>query len=260
MQHELGRPIHVPMDPRIRQRRVEVRRRQGRRRLRLLLAALLVLLLTVGAWLATRSSLLDVDVVKVHGAERTPPAEVVKASRIGAGQGMLDIDPSGASRRVERLPWVATAEVRRDWPGTVRITLVERTPAAVTRADGEQWLLLDDSGRVLEAAPSAPVGLPVLEGLMPAASPGSELEGADAPLAVVTALTPSLRARTRAVAVVEGATLELRLNPRGTVRLGPAEDLEAKLRAAETVLAQVDVRNLAVLDVRYPSSPVLTRD
>jgi hypothetical protein len=43
------------------------------------------------------------------------------------------------------------------------------------------------------------------------------------------------------------------------VRFGPPVDLTAKVRAAETVLAQVDTRDLDVLDVRLPASPVLTR-
>jgi hypothetical protein len=58
---------------------------------------------------------------------------------------------------------------------------------------------------------------------------------------------------------MQGGEIGLRLRPRGTVRFGPPVDLTAKERAAETVLAQVDTHDLDVLDVRLPSSPVLTR-
>jgi hypothetical protein len=53
--------------------------------------------------------------------------------------------------------------------------------------------------------------------------------------------------------------VELRLAPDGVVRLGRPEDLARKFDAVRAVLAQVDLRNLAVLDVRRPDSPVLTR-
>jgi hypothetical protein len=53
--------------------------------------------------------------------------------------------------------------------------------------------------------------------------------------------------------------VELRLNPEGMVRLGPPDDLDRKFTAIRVVLAQVDLRNLAVLDVRRPENPVLTR-
>jgi hypothetical protein len=43
------------------------------------------------------------------------------------------------------------------------------------------------------------------------------------------------------------------------VRLGPPLQLEEKFRATRTVLGQVDTQALATLDVRIPSSPVLTR-
>ena len=76
---------------------------------------------------------------------------------------------------------------------------------------------------------------------------------------MVRSLTSALGARTEAVVVVQTGEIALKLNPRGTVRLGPADDLPAKVRAIETVLAPLDTDNLAVLDVRFPASPVLTR-
>jgi cell division protein FtsQ len=171
---------------------------------------------------------------------------------------MIDVDESGAARRVEALPWVARAQVSRRWPATVRISVTERRAVAVTRVDGGGWALLDATARVLEIVPNAPGGVTVIEGLGPASPPGTELSTAHGALSVVSASSPALAARTAAVVAVQGG-IEVRLNPRGTVRLGPADNLEAKLIAVETVLAQVDVRNLATLDVRLPSSPVLTR-
>lgn len=250
----------LPMDPRFRRRRMEVRRDQGRRRLRLLLALLVVLGLTAVAWLLVRSPFLDVDRVVVEGAAHTPRVGVVRASRIRTGSAMVHVDESGAARRVEALPWIAHATVRLRWPGTVVVEVTERAPFAVTSIDGGNWAVLDESGRVLDRTPVAQPELAVLEGVGPVGSAGTTLANAEPALAVVKALTPQLRARTRSVGRTGPGEIELHLTPTGTVRLGPPSDLDTKLRAAERVLAQVDTRNMAVLDVRLPSSPVLTRE
>jgi cell division protein FtsQ len=252
-------PVRVRMDPRIRQRRLDVQRRAGRRRLRLLLIVTAAVLLTVGIWVALRSSLLDVDRVRVIGAEHASPAAVVAASGVHRGDAMITVNGGAAARGIEALPWVASARVRRVWPGTVQVTVSERRAVAVTRANATSWAMLDGSARVLAWVPAAPADLFPLEGLGAVPPPGSTLPAARGLLAVRAALSPELAARSDALVAVGDGEVELRLNPRGTVEFGPAVDLPAKVRAAETVLASVDTRNLATLDVRLPASPVVTR-
>lgn len=249
----------VPMDPRIRRRRIAVRRDEGRRRLRLLVAGLVVLALTAAIWFGLRSPLLDVDRVTIRGTEYATVEAVGDAAGIPRGQPLVDVDLEGARAAVEAVPWVDQARVERLWPSTVLITVTERVATAVTSTNSGEWAILDATGRVVEVVSERPAGLLVLEGLGDVPEPGVTVASADGPLSVWAALSPSLAARTLAVVALEGGQIELKLNPQGTVRMGPVEGLGAKVRAAETVLASVDVRNLAVIDVRLPSSPVLTR-
>ena len=249
----------IRMDPRIRERRIEVRRHEGRRRLRLLVTGLVITLVTAAVWFGIRSPLLDVDRVTVVGAERTLPEDVIDVTGIWEGQPLVDVDVEAAGLAVEGLPWVDRAAVRRVWPSTVEVTVSERTATAVTSTNSGEWAVLDATARLLETVPERPPGLLVLEGVGELPQPGATVARAEGPLAVFAALSPSLAARTLAVAVVEGGQIELKLNPQGTVRIGVVEALDLKVKAAETVLASVDLRNLAILDVRLPSSPVLTR-
>ena len=250
------------MDPRFRQRWIEARREEGRRRFRVLVGITAVAALGCGGWAATDSVLLDLDRVVVEGAVHTAADEARFASGLRRGQPMLDIDEQAVDRAVEALPWVLEASVRRQWPGQVRIRVSEREPVAVTAAEAGPLALIDNTGRVLEWAAAAPPGLPVLTGLPPAGPPGTTL-GMDgvATLQVAVALPAELRTRTAGLAPAPGSggEVELRLNPEGMVRLGPPDDLDAKFTAIRAVLAQVDLRNLAVLDVRRPENPVLTR-
>jgi len=241
---------------------VEVRRQEGRRRLRVVVGVVAVLAAGTGGWAATESSLLDLDRLVIDGAVHTAPDEARVASGLRRGQAVLDIDEATTARAVEALPWVERAIVVRHWPGSVRIRLVEREAVAVTASEVGTSALLDRTGRVLGWVGGPPPGLPVLTGLPPAGPAGAALSSDGvAALSVAVALPAELRARTVGVAPASGGRgeVELRLSPEGMVRLGTPQDLDRKFDAVRAVLAQVDVRNLAVLDVRRPDSPVLTR-
>lgn len=255
----LNPQVRAGIDPRIRERRTEVLRRERRRRLAVLVGAASLTVLAGGAWGASRSPLLDVDRVEVAGAARSDPAEVVRATGVHRGQPLVDVDAGAAAAGAERLPWVRRATVRRDWGGTVSIEVTEREPVAAARA-GEGWALVDADGRVLGAAPAPPAGLPAAVAGSPVGHPGSRLGPAwSAVLEVARAAPPRLLERVTTIAEVDGGGVELTLGAGGTVRIGPPDQLDQKFTAIETVLSQVDTRDLTVLDVRIPRAPVLTR-
>lgn len=249
-----------PIDPRFRQRRIEVRRDEGRRRLRLLLAAAAVPLTILLGWAVTRSPVLAVHHVRVDGSPHTPVPTIVAASGIRSGQAMVDLDAGAAVRRLDRLPWVARARVSRSWPGTVRVTIVERRPVAAVKAGPSGWLLVDATARVLDRSPTPPPDEPVLDGIGPPVAPGADLAPpAAGALAVAVQMPATLLPRVVAIVPVADGGVELRLKPSGVVRLGPPDQVAAKLLAVQTIVDHVDLHNLAVLDVRVPGSPVLTR-
>ena len=59
----------VDMDPRIQERRIEILRAKGKRRLRVVLLIVSLVLLIIGGVVVTKSSLLDVDSIIVKGAD-----------------------------------------------------------------------------------------------------------------------------------------------------------------------------------------------
>ena len=262
-------PAPPGMDPRIRDRRVRVRREEGRRRLRLLVGGAAAMAMVAAGWGVTRSPLMDVDRVVVRGSEMTPAAAVVAASRVERGRAMTAVRERAVAARVARLPWVARARVSRHWPGTVRVVVTERRPAAWVRATrsapkGRPWLLVDRTGRVLTRATGTLPGLPVVQGTRSHARPGAVVEEPVAgALRVAGAVPPARRERVAAVDVRADGTIDLRVRTgsrSGTVvvRVGDAGRAKEKVAAALTVLDQATVRPEAVLDVRVPSAPVLT--
>jgi cell division protein FtsQ len=256
---EVEGPSRPPMDPRLRQRRIEVRREEGRRRLRRLLIAFGVLGVMALVWAVTYSSLVDVDHVVVTGGGQTPPADVQAAAGIGLGQPMAYLDTGAAARRVEALPWVASASVRRSWPGTVRVEVVERVAAVAVPVAAGGFRLIDDEGRALSDVTAVPPGLLMLTGPVPPVAVGAEVEAQQlAAIDAATMLPPSLKSRVGAVAWADDGTIDLQLAPAGTIRLGPPTDLPAKYLAAIAVLDKLDPNvTIGVLDVRAPQAPVL---
>lgn len=263
------KPEKPPVDPRLRARRIEVRRRQGRRRLMRLLALLVLTVLCAGAWGLSRSALFDVDHIEISGIRRADAAVVEATSGIQRGDALIDLDLDAARSAIAGLGWVESVEVSHTWRGTVHVKIRERTPVAtLAAADGSRWLV-DSRALVIDrAAPSDIATLPLVSGLE-VPTPGSILAPAKRP-AVQTAmgLTAGLAAWVDEIVVDDGGEVWLSLKaPSGSdytlvnarARLGDSRDLEAQLLAVETVLARVDLQCLAVIDARVGSAPVVTR-
>lgn len=62
--------------------------------------------------------------------EHVTAADVKNALAAQLEQGFAAIDMTAAREAVEALPWVADAAVRRQWPGTLVVELVEERPVA----------------------------------------------------------------------------------------------------------------------------------
>lgn len=250
----------LPIDPRIRERREAVRRDEGRRRLRFLIAAAGVVAVAALGYGVTRSPLLDVDTIRVRGAANTTPAAVAVAGGLDRHPQLTDFDAAAIAARIERLPWVARATVVRHWPGTVEVSILERTPVVAVPAGGGGWASVDATGRVVELTADPPPGMARIETATGAPAPGDRVDAATrGAVAVVQALPASLLTRVSTVRVVPEADIELVLDGGPLVRLGPPTELRSKLVALTTLVQRTNLRGVRVVDVRVPTAPVLTR-
>jgi cell division protein FtsQ len=247
------------LDPRIRARRIAVRRQEGRRRLRLLLALVAVAALVGLAFAAAHSALFDVDELVVTGNDRTGADDVLAASGLELGEPLLFLDVDGASAAIGRLPWVGSAQVRRSIGGTVTIEVTEREPAATLSTTDGGWVVVDGEGRQLERVDTPGPGQLLLRGVEASGVVGTPVgPGPQGVLQVLDALTPPVREAVSGIGL-DGTELFLELAAGGRVRLGDTTDLDPKLASLETMLARVDLHCLGELDLGVPSAPALTR-
>jgi cell division protein FtsQ len=240
----------------MRARRVAVARDVGRRRRRRLNAVLGVVAVVVWSLVGLRSGLVDVDRVQVEGATHTSEAAVRAALAAGPGTPMVEVDGGAAEGRLEALPWVEAARVRRLWPGTVRVVLTERTAVAAVPA-GERWALVDADGRVLATVDGPLAELAALPGVT-AGAPGTTVTGPDRDLLRTLGDLPSATRARVDEARRGGEGIVLDLAGGACVVLGDRSDLDAKAMAAEAVLASVDGAATARIDVRVATAPALT--
>ncbi|CAN5911664.1 hypothetical protein BH23ACT10_BH23ACT10_20160 [soil metagenome] len=255
------------MDARIRARRARVRADAAKRRQRRTLSLFVLLVLVAGVAVALRSPLFEISGVEVTGTADRRAGTVRRTAALEPGQHLLTAPLAQAQRRVEALPWVATAVVRRSPPSTVAIEVTPRTPLLTVRTDVASWKIDDaavlvDGGKVADA--------PVLQ-LGSVALP--ELgEVIDIPVVrdaveVHTHLRPWLRRQVEAYETMGPSDLVLRLKVPAQgdddaaativrVRFGTAKDLALKTEVIRVLLPQAVERGGA-LDIRAPANPVV---
>jgi len=256
--------VAMRIDPRLRQRRIAVRRAEGRRRLRFVLLLMLVTGLGAAGWYATRSALLDLDHVEIAGVEPGQAALIEAATGLEYGTPLLDLDEGAIEAAVTDLAWVKSSSVSRDWPGTVNLEVVPREAVALMpRGDGSH-VLVDDEGVAMAVTPGSgvPSALPLLS-VRPEGTLGDVQSHAIPALLVVAALPADLASWVDAIGIDEtGARPVVVLDLVGSAmaELGPADDLADKLDAVRAVLGGVELECLTTIDARVPDHPTVVRD
>jgi cell division protein FtsQ len=247
----------VAVDSRLRQRRADVVRAQGRRRLKTAAMVVVLAAVVLGAWQLVHSSVVGVRRVDVSGATRTTRTDIVTAAAVAAGTPMIDVDVAAVGRRVAALPWVDTVEVTRKWPVGLTISVTERTPVAASQAADGTWRLVDRSGRVLAAMTSLTAGVPTVTGDAAPGDPGTDLP----PQAVL-----AFEAIARVPASLSGTVVAAGWDARGAATLQLADGRTVLLPdgvrlgdAFVTLSALLPVAGdtPGVIDLRVPSAPVI---
>jgi len=92
--------------------------------------------------------LLGIKTITVEGEHHIDTQKVLELAKVKLGTGLHHIVTRVIKERVESHPWIKEAEVTRVPFHELRISLVERIPAAVIRADSQNFLT-DVEGHVL---------------------------------------------------------------------------------------------------------------
>ncbi|HZC74760.1 MAG TPA: FtsQ-type POTRA domain-containing protein, partial [Gaiellaceae bacterium] len=121
---------------------------------RSLVVGLGVLAVALGGYLVARETpLFAIQRVEVHGGSPQVARQARQALASLVGAPLVGLDGSAVLRKLDALPTVVSASYDRDFPHTLRITVVAERPAAVLRSGPDSWLV-SLRGRVIERLPS----------------------------------------------------------------------------------------------------------
>jgi cell division protein FtsQ len=161
-----------------RQKPVEIRRRKfGKKAWK----SYLRITVAVGATLATAAavyalgafllvspemSLLHTDQVALAGNHYVTRANILEIFVADRGRSVLRIPLNARRKQIEALPWVEHAVVRRALPNRLQVEIIERTPVAFLRDDGD-LALIDGHGVILDRPVEGNFQFPVITGIHP---------------------------------------------------------------------------------------------
>ncbi|MGV0702129.1 FtsQ-type POTRA domain-containing protein [Mycolicibacterium porcinum] len=185
--------------------------------------------------------------VAISGVTAVPQEQVLAAAAVAPGTPLLQINTDAVAERVATIRRIATARVQREYPSTLRITVVERVPVVVKDyPDGPH--LFDRDGVDFATEPPPPT-LPYLD----ADHPGPTDPATKAALEVMLALPPDVVAQVGRIAAPSVASIALTLTDGRVVVWGTNDRTDEKALKLAALLTQPG----RTYDVSSPDLPTV---
>jgi cell division protein FtsQ len=218
------------------------------RGLKLLMWSVVLIVVTAGLGLLLYfTPIMSARDIVVTGLGSVTREEVVAAVAVRPGTPLLQINTDAVADRVATIRRVASARVQREYPSTLRVTVIERVPVVVKDyPDGPH--LFDRDGVDFATAPPPP-GLPYLD----ADKPGPADPPTKAALEVLTALPPEVAGQVGRVAAPSVASITLTLADGRVVVWGTTDRTQEKAEKLAALLTQPG----RTYDVSSPDLPTV---
>lgn len=233
------------------------RRYKKRRRFGFLYKMLVVIAMIVAVAMGA-TVFFRVEEMVVSGNVRYTAQQVIDASGIVQGDNLFGMNKFDTARRIRRqLPYVEGVNIRRGWPDTLLVTVIESRAAARLSGEEGEWLI-SKSGKVLELVESADTGVIRVDGLYPvqpeAGLPLVVREGQQARGDGLLALLQSLDKHETLeqvtwIDMTSAARILMDYDGRFTVKLPVSGDFDYLLGAMEKAVATLEDYETGTLDL-----------
>lgn len=204
-----------------------------------------------------------VDSIEVSGSERYTAQEVIAASGIQQGDGLITLNRERIAMQIlQKLPYVDQVNIRPSLPQTVRITVSESGAVACIECEGTLWLM-NYRGKILGTAEgeAAVARITGLTPLRPTA--GTALQVGETEKTKLQSLLELLSAL-KQEGLLEGCsefdfTFESRItflyDGRYTVKLPMTTDWGKKMRALSQVVTSERIGERGTIDFTIEEAP-----
>lgn len=242
--------------------------RAGAIRMSVAISALITAVIITGLWLGgfmpgirqagadfTKTRLISmgfsVQNIDVIGEGRIREDEVFAALGIHEGDYIFDINMREAQLRVQSLSWIDDAIVRRLWPDSIVVHIVERQPIALWQHDGKVHVV-DASSSIIEAArPQDFAALPLIV--------GSEAAANSQQIYDALAVSPSVMAHVDAIIHIGERRWDIKLKDNRPRLMLPEHHPQAALAMMEKLhqTYQLLDRDIEAIDLRVKERLIL---
>jgi cell division septal protein FtsQ len=209
---------------------------------RSLVAGLVVALLAGAAYVLGYSTLFTVSSVEVIGSTRPLNTGIAK------GQKLARVEPRAVATQLEKLDWVKSAEISRNWiNGKVVVELTSRTPIATF-----ENRVIDSMGASFVPQGRRPEGLVLIQ--------AANLEDAKEGVKFLTQLPEELKSSLTVVKVRSTGALVLISQNNGKaieIRWGSDSENELKLKVYKALIALPENSEIKRVDVSAPNAPIV---
>jgi cell division protein FtsQ len=192
-----------------------------------------VVAVVAAVWIVAFSPVLGVRTVDVRGAHVLTAGQVRTAAHVKHGTPLLRLDTAAIERRVAALAVVKSVSVTTSYPGTVTISVVERTAVGFVHGTSG-YTLVDASGAQYRTLSARPAHLP--EFVLPAG--GAARAAAGALATVAAALPASVLTHIASIQALDPDAITLLLTDSRVVRWGSVDRSAAKAQLLPALLRQ----------------------
>lgn len=193
---------------------------------------------------------LGVERVTISGISQLTEAEVLAAAGVSAKVSLPFMDVGDARERLERVPLIRSASVRKLYPNELVVTLVEREPHALWQRNGELFVIASD-GAVMDLMQDARfVNLPLVV--------GDEANARTKDYLALLDVAGPLRSRIKAGTLVSGRRWTLKMDNGVDIRLPELGVTEAIARLIKLEREQKILdKDVIAIDLRMPDRVVV---
>lgn len=222
-------------------------------------AAALLLVVVGGAVWAWESPLLRVGEVEVVGAVSTRESDIIERVDFW-GERMLTADLGSAADAIAELPLVASVEIEREWPDTVRIVVREREPWGSWEQAGQRYTI-DREGYVLGfgAPPAGSTTIVSNESYSLRAGDRVDHHAVEAAAEITRQIEQVLGTRAVELTYSPDEGIRVRTADGQTALLGDSSGIAYKLAVWARVAEEATAQNItySTIDLRFGDRPVL---
>lgn len=240
---------------------------------------LLLVLVGLGVMVLSKTSAFAITEVQTYDSEHVSADEVARLASIPEGLTLLSVDEEAVSSSVQKNPWVASVDVERIFPSTLRLKVHERKAGAlVAMGSGSVVWLMGTDGVWIEPYPvevsdkesandaaldqASLLGVILISDVPVSVSPKGGFETTDSSIEAVRSfqeqLSPEFRDQIAGFSAPNEDDISCLLHSGVEISLGPPLNVDVKESVAKRILDEFGGQ-VTYINVRVPSHPTYRR-